>query len=129
MRLLEEDLQPLYQAPLPAMVRLEQVLRHSLQFHAPKWAANIFLDAKVLMQDPAFQEMEARLTGQLELLVEQAKQEGAIDFSLSTSVLVRMMERLFLPGYEDMVTRGRATPSELIHTLLTVIIRGVQRRE
>jgi hypothetical protein len=92
----------------------------------PQWVANLPSNARFVAQDPAFQALYSQRTATWEQLVEQAKAEGSLDLQVSTAVLVRMMQRLFAPGYEDLIRRGRATPDESIHTLLTVILRGAR---
>jgi AcrR family transcriptional regulator len=126
MRRIEQALEPHYRADGPALERLQAVLRYSLEQQAPKWHANLPPNARFVAQDPAFQALYAQRTAQWERLVEQAKAEGSVDIQVSTAVLVRMMQQLFAPGYEDLVQRGRATPDEIILTLLTVILRGAR---
>jgi AcrR family transcriptional regulator len=127
MRRIEQALEPHYHADGPALERLQAVLRYSLEQQAPKWAANLPPNARFVAQDPAFQALYAQRMAQWEQLVDQAKAEGSVDLQVSTAVLVRMMQQLFAPGYEDLVLRGRATPDEIIRTLLTVILRGALR--
>lgn len=124
---IEELLAPHYAAEGPALERLQAVLRYSLERQAPKWVANLPPNARFIAQHPAFQELYAARTAQWERLVDQAKAEHSLDPQVSTAVLVRMMQQLFAPGYEDLVQRGRATPDEIIHTLVTVILRGAQQ--
>lgn len=124
MRRIEQALEPHYHDNRPALERLEAVLRYSLEQQAAKWVANLPPNARFVAQDPTFQALYAQRTAQWERLVEQAKAEGSVDTEVSTAVLVRMMQQLFAPGYEDLVQRGRATPEEIIRTLLTIIFRG-----
>jgi AcrR family transcriptional regulator len=128
MRRIEQALEPHYRAGRPALERLEAVLRYSLEQQAAKWVANLPPNARFVAQDPAFQALYAQRTTRWERLVEQAKAEGSLDPQVSTAVLVRMLQQLFAPGYEDLVQRGRASPDEIIRTLLTVILRGAHSK-
>lgn len=127
MRRVEDALRPLYESTAPALERLQAVLRHSLEQQAAKWVANLPPNARFVTQNPAFNALFAERSMQWERLVEQAKAEGMIDASVATAVLVRMMQLLFAPGYEDLVRGGRASTDEVIHTLLTVILHGAGR--
>lgn len=124
MRRIEQALEPHYQAEGPALERLQAVLRYSLEQQAPKWVANLPPNARFVAQDPAFQALYAQRMAAWERLVDEAKAEGSVNRQISTAVLVRMMQQLFAPGYEDLVQSGRATPDAIIHTLLRVILHG-----
>ena len=126
MRHVEDELQPFYDSDGPALDRLRAVLRHSLEQQAPKWVANLPPNARFVAQHPAFQALYATRAAQWERLVEQAKREGSLDSGVATAVLVRMMQQLFAPGYEDLVRSGRVAPEDVVHTLLTIVLRGVR---
>jgi len=122
----EAALLPVITSSQPALTRLRTLLATGLDKRSVFWAIELDLLPGTIHLNPAYQTQYARFTEHWTALISQAKAEGTIDPSLSTPVLARVLMQAFQTGYDDLVQSGAASPDELAHTLLTLLIRGMQ---
>jgi AcrR family transcriptional regulator len=125
MRMGEDDLIASDSA-LPAITRLDQGLRRSLNRRFKLWNNNITIQPLKVMHHARFQEHHARLAALLEVMVEQSKTQGDINPNLSTVAAAHMMLWLFRIDFTAICTQQRCTVDEAINTVVTVIINGLK---
>lgn len=117
-------------ARLPAIVRLEQVLRHALEGRAPFWLTRSTLPRPILLHHQHYQAQAARLTDALARLVDAAKAEGSIAAQHATLVIVRMlMANIREDSYGALISEGHCSLTELSDTLIGMLFDGLRRRD
>ncbi len=128
LRLAEQDIQEESAPALPAMQRLESVLRRSLKRRMVLWNANLTTLSFNKTHHPEYKKHFGYMTEAIGSLIDTAKAEGDIDPAISTAVLVRMVLWLFRTDFEDLLAAGKCTPDELINTVVAVVINGCKVR-
>lgn len=126
MRIIEEELEPVFASERPALERLREIFVHSLEQRAVIRRVNIELALATVLQNPVYQAQYRRISAQWAQLIDQAKAEGAVDESLSTPVLVRMLLHAFQANYDDLIKEKEVSVEELSHTLISVVINGMR---
>ena len=126
MRIIEEELEPVFASERPALERLREIFVHSLEQRAVIRRVNIELALATVLQNPVYQAQYKRISAQWAQLIDQAKAEGAVDESLSTPVLVRMLLHAFQANYDDLIKEKEVSVEELSHTLISVVINGMR---
>lgn len=126
MRRAEEYLDNL-EAQLPAIVRLEQVLRHALEGRATFWAGRSTLPRPIVQNHQLYQAQAQRLLDAVARLVDEAKAEGSITTQHSTAVIALMIiNTIRESSYGELVSSGRCSPAELSDTLVRVLFDGLR---
>ncbi len=110
----------------PAVCTLESALREGLRERLRLWKSNITLPIGLTHNHPAFQQQQQRLVDLLTETMEKAKREGYLDTALSIPVIVRMAMGLFRIDFQDLLSTETVSLEELIHTLSTIILRGMR---
>lgn len=126
MRIIEEELEPFFASERPALERLREIFARSLEQRAAIRRVNVELALATVLQNPAYQAQYGRISEQWAQLIDQAKAEGAVDESLSTPVLVRMLLHAFQANYDDLIKENQVSVEELSHTLVSVVINGMR---
>jgi AcrR family transcriptional regulator len=114
---------------LPAMRRLEQVLRSAISRRADLRAAKLMLARTCIRQHPDYLDQHARLRARFAELIEEAKVAGDIRPELSTEVVLRVFESLVRDiDYADLLAAGNITITDMADSLVTIFFEGVGRR-
>lgn len=111
-----------------AMARLEQTLQESLARRAGLWSARVVLPRALVDASTEYCDQRRRVRERLAALVDQAKAEGEVNPQLPTTVVVRMLSRLFHADYEDLLDEGIVTPDELSGHLISIVFEGLRPR-
>lgn len=115
---------------LPAITRLEQVLRHAIEGRAPFWLTRSTLPRPVVLHHERYQAQAARMTAALAALVEVAKAEGSIATRHATPVIVRMIiANIRDDSYGELISGGHCSLDELSDTLVGIIFDGLRRSD
>ena len=126
MQRVETALLPVINASQPAIARLRVMLAAGLENRSTLWAVELDLIPGTIQQHPDYQAQVARFTAHWISLIELAKAEGDIAPSLATPVLARLLIQAFQTDYDDLLRAGAVSRAELAHTLLSVLMRGMQ---
>lgn len=122
---LASELAQIAGSPVPAFERLTLMLQHTLFHHTAKWEANIGIEQRLVLQDAAFQEADARLTKLWQAVVEDAKRAGTITPALSPIIIVHVLRRLYQLGFEELLAQHRVTADEIMVSVVTLITSGI----
>jgi len=126
MLIIEEELEPVFASERPALERLREIFARSLEQRAAIRRVNVELALATVLQNPVYQAQHRRISEHWAQLIDQAKAEGAVDESLSTPVLVRMLLHAFQANYDDLVKEKQVSVEALSHTLISVVINGMR---
>lgn len=111
----------------PAIVRLEQMLRHALEGRTTFWRSHTTLPKPVVANHQLYQQQVARMVDGVTRLVEQAKAEGSIAPHLTTPVIVQMIINMIRESsYGDLISAGQCSLAELSDTLIGILFDGVR---
>ena len=116
---------------LPPVERLERVVRWLVHVRFdPTYSA--FLRARPALTParahPDYQRVAGRKIEAFTEIVEAAQKTGDIDASMPPKLLVQMLFNVVCtPEYDEMISRGEATPKEIEETLVTMFFNGVRR--
>jgi AcrR family transcriptional regulator len=114
---------------LPALVRLERVMRNALEHQAELWTARIMLPAASVPLHPLFQAQAQRLNLALTQLVDTAKAEGDIAPHLSTAVIVLMLRGIMREGsHGTLLANNEYSIAELRDTLIEILFNGIRAK-
>ena len=112
---------------LPAIQRLERVLRHAIEQRVSLGTARLMLPPSVVMQHPRFQAQANRLISAIGAIIDAAKAERAIADQLPTAVVVRLLlSSVREHSYLDLLARGECTIGELSDTIILVLFDGLR---
>jgi AcrR family transcriptional regulator len=112
---------------LPAIVRLEQMLRHALEGRATFWQARATLPKAVVQHHQLYKAQVARMIAAVAGLVEQAKAAGSIAPHLATPVIVQMIINTIRDSsYGDLISAGACSQADLSDTLISILFDGVR---
>jgi AcrR family transcriptional regulator len=115
---------------LPAMQRLELVLRSAISRRADLRAAKLMLARMCVRQHPDYLAQHQRLRERFALLIEEAKAAGAIRAELPNEVILRVFESLIRDiDYGDLLASGAASLPEMADALVTIFFQGVGRHQ
>lgn len=113
---------------LPAIQRLELVLRNMIAKRANVGSGRMMLPPATVMQHPRFQAQSSRMMALVAEMVDQAKAEGDIADSLATPVVVRMLlSSMREHGFLDLLETGQCSLAELSDTVIAVLFDGLRR--
>ena len=114
---------------LPALQRLEQIMRHAIERRADLRTAKIRISPLCIKQHPLYIAQYNRMVLALTSLVEEAKTAGDIRADLPTQIVVRTLLSLVRDAdYEDLVLSGETTLGELSGLLAQIFFKGIQPR-
>lgn len=126
MRRGEEQIKSLDES-LPAIERLQAVVRNAICGRAAMSSARIMLPPASVVQHPLFQEQRDRMTAALAGLVDAAKEAGDIDARFPTSIVVHMlMCAVREASYGDVLERSRYSLPELSSLLVAMLFDGLR---
>ncbi|MBC8102195.1 MAG: TetR/AcrR family transcriptional regulator [Cytophagales bacterium] len=116
---------------LPAIVRLEKILRRMLEAkftpgHLPIGPATRTALAPMLRAHPLYQAEFEAMAAAVSEVVEQAKRAGDFRPALPTRPAVQMMFSVLRDSdFEEMVRAGAITPSALAESVVTILLTGM----
>jgi AcrR family transcriptional regulator len=113
----------------PALEHLARTIETRLVRRAGLWSAHAVVHPELAAANPAYEAQIEASRAQIGKLVDAAKEEGGIDRRFPTRVVVRMLTRLFVSDYDDLLDAGVVTPSELAAMLVSVTFRGLRPSE
>lgn len=116
---------------LPAVVRLEKVLRHIIEQRfgegRPDLGASRPALHLLLRTHPDYQADYQAAMGSLCALVDEAKAEGCLANDPPTRLIVQVaISCVRDTEYEDLIATGQCSVSELSNTLISIIFDGVR---
>lgn len=114
-------------AALPAIERLDRLVRNAVAQRVSLGAARLMLPPTVVMQHPEFQAQARRLMSAVGAVVDAAKAEGDIAPQLSTAVIVRMLLSCVREhSYVDILSSGLCTVGQLSDTVVFILFNGLR---
>lgn len=114
---------------VPALQRLEYVMRDAVERRASARLAPLMLPPAVVLQHPRFQAQLGRLINMLGAMVDAAKAEGDIEAGLATPIIVRLLlSSIREPSYLDLLQSGKCSVGELSETVITILFDGLRVR-
>ena len=113
---------------LPAITRLEQMLRRGLERRVGIWGAGESMLPLNLRRHPEYQAQQERMMVYLHALIEQAKSEGDAVPDLDTSVVAHTFSQLFQMDYSTLAQGGDEERQRLSETLTRLMFEGLRAR-
>jgi TetR/AcrR family transcriptional regulator, cholesterol catabolism regulator len=112
---------------LPAIVRLERVMRQAIAGRAAMGSARIMLAPMSVQRHPLYQAQAARMTEALGSLVDAAKAEGDIAAELDTPIVVQMLvSSVRGMSHSDVFYGGHYPPDVLSDQLVRIVFNGIR---
>jgi AcrR family transcriptional regulator len=112
---------------LPAIERLEYLVRHAIEHRVSLGPARLILPPSIVLQHPRFQAQASRLISTIGTVVDAAKAEGAIAPQLATSVVVHtLLSCMREHSYVDLVATGECTARQLSDMVVLMLFGGLR---
>ncbi|MBX0331098.1 TetR/AcrR family transcriptional regulator [Oscillochloris sp. ZM17-4] len=115
-------------ATLPAIQRLEEMMRGGLTRRAGLWGTESGMLPLSLRDHPAHAAQRARMLGHVSDLIDAAKAEGDIDPGLATPVVARTLAQLFQTDYSDLAGGDEDARRRVAETLVRLVFDGLRAR-
>ena len=113
-------------ASLPALERLEIVLRRGIEKRMKLWSLRTPVLPATIREDPRIYEQYRKLAYAVAELVDAAKADGSVRTTLSTPVVVRMYSSFFTILYQDLIHDNIVSPEELGESLVSIFLNGIR---
>lgn len=112
---------------LPAITRLERVIRDAINERVAMNAARMMLLPATVQQHPLLQAQKARMMTALGALIDEAKADGAVDRALPTPLIARMiMVTVREASHGDFAETNEAALHELGALLARLLFNGIK---
>lgn len=114
---------------LPAIARLERVMRQAIAGRAAMGSARIMLAPMSVQRHPLYRAQAARMIDALSELVDAAKAEGDIAADLDTPIVVQMLvSSVRGMSHSDMLSGGAYSLDVLSDQLVSIMFNGIRTR-
>jgi TetR/AcrR family transcriptional regulator, regulator of autoinduction and epiphytic fitness len=112
---------------LPAIRRLELVMRNMIAKRTNIGSGRMMLPPMTIIQHPDFQAQSGRMTELVGELVDAAKREGDIPSDLVTPVIVRLLlSSMREHGFLDLLVSEQCSLGQLTDTVIAVLFDGLR---
>lgn len=113
---------------LPAIERLERMMREGLERRAMMWGSEAGMMPTLLRDHPEYRAQRATMDDQLRALIDAAKADGAVDPALHTPAVARTLAQLFQTDYADLAAGDEAGRREVASSLIQLLFDGLRKK-
>lgn len=110
---------------LPAIDKLEQVLRIAIERRIGVLDTRILMLPKSITTDPRFREPFQRMSLYVSSLIDEAKRAGDISQEIPTPLITQMINSIFQLDYESLFKSGNYTASHLSDMITAILFHGI----